>query len=250
MKIISWNVNGLRALHNQNYWNWFLNESPDIFCIQETKASSDQLPDEVKNPNGYFSYFSSSQTRKGYSGVATYTKEKPIKVIEGLGEKRFDEQGRTLTLKFNDFNIINAYVPNGASKTAPLDFKLDYYSKLLDYMNSLNNVILCGDINVAHEEIDIARPKENKNSIGFLLVERERVDEILNNGYIDIFRHFYPDKINAYTYWDMVSRARERNVGWRLDYFFISSSLLPRIKSTSILSNVYGSDHCPILLEL
>lgn len=207
MNVISWNVNGIRAIHRKGNWTWFEETRPDIFCVQETKASPDQLAPEVSNPEGYFAYFSSSQIRKGYSGVAVYSKIKPNKWQEGIGVKKFDEQGRILTLFFDDFVLINVYVPNGNSKTAPLDFKLEFYETLLKYMDNLraegHKIVMTGDINVAHEEIDLARPRENSTRIGFLPEERAWIDEYLADGYIDAFRNFYPNKIGAYSYWDM-----------------------------------------------
>jgi len=254
MKIVGWNVNGLRAVHRKGNWSWFEETQPDILCLQETKASPDQLAPEVSNPEGYFSYFSSSQTRKGYSGVAVYSKVEPKEWNEGIGIKKYDEQGRILTLVFEEFVLINVYVPNGNSKTAPLDFKLEFYEELLKYMDGFrakgHKVIMTGDINVAHEEIDLARPKENSKRIGFLPEERAWIDEYLAAGYVDAFRNFYPEKIDVYSYWDVQSRARDRNVGWRIDYFFVSQDLLSKTKTSEVLSDVYGSDHCPIYLEL
>ncbi len=254
MRIIGWNVNGIRAVHRKGNWDWFEQIKPDIFCVQETKASPDQLAPEVSNPQGYFAYFSSSEVRKGYSGVAVYSKIEPNEWSEGIGIKKYDEQGRILTLVYDEFVLINVYVPNGNSKTASLDFKLEFYEELLKYMDTYrgkgHKVIMTGDINVAHEEIDLARPKENSKRIGFLPEERAWIDEYIASGYVDVFRSFNPEKTGAYSYWDMKSHARERNIGWRIDYFFVSQDLLPKIKKSEILSEVYGSDHCPISLEL
>jgi len=253
MLIIGWNVNGIRAVHRKGNWSWFENAQPDIFCVQETKASPEQLPEEVRSPAGYQSYFSSSQIRKGYSGVAVYSKEEPKEWREGIGIEKFDEQGRILTLHFEKFILINAYVPNGNSATASLDFKLEFYEELLNYMNKLHAdspIILTGDINVAHEEIDLARPKENEKNIGFLPEERAWIDEYIQAGYADTFRTMNPNKVDAYSYWDLKSGARERNVGWRIDYFFASQDILPKIKKSEILSDVYGSDHCPISITI
>ena len=252
-KIIGWNVNGIRAIHRKGHWHELLALDGDIFCIQETKASPEQLPEEMQNPEGYHAYFSSSRTRKGYSGVAVYSKEEPIEWSEGLGIEKFDEQGRILTLHFKDFVLVNVYVPNGNSKTAPLDFKLEFYEKLLEYMNELHKdkpVVMTGDINVAHEEIDLACPKENVKNIGFLPEERAWIDEYIQAGFADVFRSMHPHAEGAYSYWDLKSGARERNVGWRIDYFFASPTLMGKIKKSEILSDVYGSDHCPISIEL
>ncbi|PIP86932.1 exodeoxyribonuclease III [Candidatus Campbellbacteria bacterium CG22_combo_CG10-13_8_21_14_all_36_13] len=253
IKIIGWNVNGIRAVHRKGNWSWFESIQPDIFCVQETKASPEQLPEEVKNPDGYHSYFSSSQIRKGYSGVAVYSRIEPLEWREGIGVEKFDEQGRVLTLHFEKFILINVYVPNGNSQTAPLDFKLEFYEELLNYMNKLRSqspIIMTGDINVAHEEIDLARPKENEKNVGFLPEERAWIDAYIQAGYVDTFRDMNPNKAGAYSYWDLKSGARERNVGWRIDYFFASQEIMPKIKKSEILSDVYGSDHCPISITI
>lgn len=254
MKITSWNVNGLRALHRQGYWDTFLKMDNDIFCFQEIKAEAEQLAPEVQNPEGYFSYFSSSQTKKGYSGVATYTKEKPNKVEYGIGIKEFDQEGRILITHFDKFILFNVYFPNGGGGPVRLKYKLDFYDAFLEYVEKLRKggkkIIFCGDVNTAHEEIDLARPKANEDNTGFLPEERAWLDEVVNHGFIDAFRHFYPDKKDIYTYWDMKTRARDRNVGWRIDYFFVSSNLQGKLKGFETKNKVYGSDHCPIVLEL
>lgn len=254
MKILSWNTNGLRAtLRDDLFFPLFKKYKPDIVCLQETKASPEQLPDEAKNISGYYSFFASSTVKKGYSGVAVYTKESPLKVEYGLGVKRFDEQGRTLVLHFKDFVLINCYFPNGGGGPEKLKYKLDFYDAFLEFADKLSKkkpLIFCGDVNVAHEEIDLSRPKENQTHVGFLPEERAWMDEVITHGYVDVFRHFYPNKTEAYTYWDLYTRARDRNVGWRIDYFFASTKFMPRVKSTKILADWYGSDHCPILLEV
>ena len=256
MNIISWNVNGLRATVKKGALDWLISASPDVLCIQETKVGEDQLSENIRKPEGYVSHFFSSKIKKGYSGVAVYfnEKSKPEKTEYGIGIKKFDEQGRTLTLFYKNFVLVNVYVPNGGSPTADLNYKLEFYDKFLKYIEKLQkkhkNVIFCGDLNVAHEEIDIARPKENKTHIGFLPEERAWIDEVIEHGYIDSFRHFHSEKIGAYTYWDAKTMARDRNVGWRLDYFFVNNEFLKRVKKSEILNDVYGSDHCPILLEI
>ncbi|MCK5095868.1 MAG: exodeoxyribonuclease III [Candidatus Pacebacteria bacterium] len=254
MKIVSWNVNGLRAVHRNGYWEKFLKLDPDIFCLQETKAHPDQLPDEVREVKGYHSFFSWSQVKKGYSGTAIYTREKPLKVKYGMGIKKFDQEGRIVEAHFKDFVLLNVYFPNGGGGPVRLAYKLDFYDEFLMYIQNLRkegkSVIFCGDVNTAHEAIDLARSKENEKNTGFLPIERAWIDEVINAGYTDIFRHFYPNKADAYSYWDMKTRARDRNVGWRIDYFFVSNNLIPRLKSANILDNVYGSDHCPIIIEL
>lgn len=254
MKIISWNVNGVRALERNGHWANFLSLPADIICIQETKASIEQLSDQVASPEGFFTHYYSSTVRKGYSGVAIYSKIEPKKVHYGIGVEKYDEQGRVLALEFDKYIVINVYVPNGNSRTASLDFKLEFYETLLSFMNSFRekglSPIVCGDINVAHEEIDLARPDANKKSIGFLPEERAWIDSYLSDGYIDVFRYIYPDKKDAYTYWDQKSRARDRNVGWRIDYFFIEQKKAKDIVKMKIMSDVEGSDHCPIYLEI
>ncbi len=254
MKLISWNTNGLRATAKQGFFEPLFNDyKPDILCLQETKAEPEQLPEEIRNPKGYFSYFSASKKRKGYSGVAIYSKEKPISVVEDM-DKHLDEEGRILIAEYKEFVLINCYFPNGGGLPERLKYKLEFYDAFLAFIERLRKkkkkIIFCGDVNVAHEEIDIARPKENQDHVGFLPIERAWMDEVIAHGYIDVFRHLYPNKKDAYTYWDTYSRARERNVGWRIDYFFVSPDLLSRIKGTKILDDYYGSDHCPIVLEL
>lgn len=254
MKIISWNTNGIRAtLRDDKFFPLFTTYKPDVLCLQETKADAEQIPEDARTPKGYFSYYASSKVKKGYSGVAVYTKIEPKKVEYGLGVERFDEQGRTLVLHYEDFVLINCYFPNGGGAPEKLQYKLDFYDAFLEFAGKLAKkmpVLVLGDVNVAHEEIDLARPKANETHVGFLPVERAWMDEFLASGFTDVFRHFYPTLEGAYTYWDQFTRARDRNVGWRIDYFLASAKLMPRIKGTKILSDWYGSDHCPILLEL
>ena len=255
MKIISWNTNGLRATVKQGFFTpLFEDERPDILCLQETKTEPQQLPTEVRDISGYFSYFSYSKIKKGYSGVAIYTKEKPRGVFYGMGIKRFDDEGRILVAKYDKFTLLNVYFPNGGQGPDRLKYKLEFYDAFLKFINKLRrkreNIIFCGDVNTAHQEIDLARPKENKENTGFLPVERAWIDKVVKNKFVDVFRHFYPNKKDVYTYWDIKTLARDRNVGWRIDYFFADEKLISKIKSTGMLSNYLGSDHCPILLEL
>lgn len=254
MRIISWNVNGLRANVKKGGFDWFLNESPDIFCIQEVKAESEQLDEGVRQPPGYFSYFDHSKGRKGYSGVAVYSKIEPLKVEYGLGVSDLDQEGRFLALFFSDFVLLNVYFPNGGGGPERLSFKMRYYAAFLKYINKLkksgHEILFCGDVNTAHTEIDLARPKENENNTGFLPEERAWIDQVEADGYADVFRHFYPAVKNKYTYWDMKTFARERNVGWRIDYFFASSGVLVRIDKIKILDEILGSDHCPIEIDM
>src|SRR3989344_8333951 len=261
MNIISWNVNGLRANVKKGGFDWFLQKSPDIYCLQETKVHVDQLEPGVKNPEGYTGYFDHSKGRKGYSGVAIYTKIQPKKVEYELGVPEYDQEGRFISLFFEAHAlgknmpktlVINTYFPNGGGGQERLDYKLCFYDEFLKYTNKYKaqgyEIIFCGDINTAHTEIDLARPKENEKNTGFLPVERAWIDQVINSGYIDIFRQLFPTLKNQYTYWDMKTFARERNVGWRIDYFFITPGLIKHIETTKILNNIIGSDHCPIEL--
>lgn len=254
MRIISWNVNGLRANVKKGGFDWFLNESPDIFCLQEVKAEAEQLEPGIRSPEGYYSYFDHSKGRKGYSGVAVYTKTEPEKVEYGLGSAEFDQEGRFLALFFKDFVLLNIYFPNGGGGPERLEFKLKYYELFLQYIDKLkkngHEIIFCGDVNTAHAEIDLARPKENVDNTGFLPVERAWLDKVVSHGYADVFRHFYPDVKGAYTYWDMKTFARDRNVGWRIDYFFVTPGILAKVDKMKILDQIMGSDHCPIEIDI
>jgi exodeoxyribonuclease-3 len=253
MKILSWNVNGLRAIVKKDKWNQLFELDPDIFCLQETKAHPEQLPDEIRNPKGYHAYFDHSKMRKGYSGVAVYSKIKPEKVEYSIGIDKLDQEGRMLILYFKDFVLLNGYFPNGGEDPARLKYKLEFYDQFLKFIEKLRKqgqkIIFCGDINTAHNEIDLARPKENSDHTGFLRIERDWLDKVTAKGYVDTFRHLHPAEVK-YSWWDMKTFARERNVGWRIDYFFISPDLLPRLKRADILNNVFGSDHCPVTIEL
>lgn len=255
--IISWNVNGLRAVHKKGNLAEVFQMKPDILCIQETKAMPDQLPPELKEPDGYHSYFHFPTIKKGYSGVAIYSKEKPLKVTRDLGIEKYDQEGRLIMAEYKDFILINTYFPNGGGAPERLHYKLNFYDYFLEFINKLSatgqadkhkNIIFCGDVNVAHEPIDLARPKENETHVGFLPIERAWMDKLITHGWVDTFRQFYPDKADVYTYWDMKTFARERNVGWRIDYFFTSPEMAKKVKKVEILSNIYGSDHCPIKL--
>lgn len=257
LKFMCWNVNGIRAWTKKGCFDWVMKQQPDFFCIQETKAHPEQLSEEVVNPKGYFSFFDHSRTRKGYSGVAIYAKEKPEKVEDQItldGLKVPDPEGRFLALHYKHFVLINCYFPNGGGEDHRLQYKLKFYAAFLKYIDKLKrsgkNVIFCGDINAAHTEMDIARPKENADHVGFLPVERAWISKVIEHGFVDTFRHFNPEKKEAYSWWDMKSAARERNVGWRIDYFFVNKELIHKVKKVGIRADVYGSDHCPITLEL
>ena len=254
MKIVSWNVNGLRSLSKNEYWESFLRGTkPDVFCLQETKASPEQLPEALLSPAGFSSFFSSCRIRKGYSGVALYSKIEPLTVIYGMGIEEFDQEGRIIGAEFEDFWVLNAYFPNGGQGAERLNYKMRFYDAFLAFAEKLRKqkpVIFCGDVNTAHEEIDLARPKENEENTGFLPEERAWIDEVISAGYIDSFRHFHLNTKNAYTYWDLKTRARDRNVGWRIDYFFIASELIKRVKKAEIQNEIYGSDHCPLSITV
>lgn len=254
MRIISWNVNGLRAVAKKGFLEWLARESPDIMCLQETKADPEQLPDEVRHISTYAAFFSSSKTKKGYSGVAIYTKRAPDDVRYGMGVKRFDDEGRIIEADFGNLTLLNVYFPNGGGGPERFRYKLDFYDAFLKHLDAYRargrDVVFCGDVNTAHEEIDLARPKENETHTGFLPEERAWLDEVVSHGYADVFRHFFPRKTESYTYWDMKTRARERNVGWRIDYFFVGAETLQRVSRSGIMPEVFGSDHCPIFLDL
>ncbi|MFI5164473.1 MAG: exodeoxyribonuclease III [Bacteroidia bacterium] len=258
MKLISWNVNGLRAIVKKGNFDQIFELDPDIICFQETKAHPEDLPEEVRNPAGYFSHFDHSKGRKGYSGVAVYVKNKyenEIQKVEyGLGVEKYDQEGRFIAIFFPEFVLINCYFPNGGRNPERLEFKLGYYAEFMKYIEKQRKqgkkVIFCGDVNTAHAEIDLAHPKENQKTSGFLPIEREWIDALIKKGYLDTFRLLHPTQKDIYTWWDMKSYARDRNIGWRIDYFFVSEDLKDKIKKAEILDQVLGSDHCPVLLEL
>jgi exodeoxyribonuclease-3 len=252
VKMLSWNVNGIRAALKKGFLDWFAEESPDVLCLQETKASPEQLTGELLEIPGYKAYFSSAD-RKGYSGVALYTKEEPTAVRYGFGVPEFDSEGRILIADYKGFTLINIYYPNGKRSPDRLDYKMRFYAAFQAVVDDLRaqgkRLAICGDVNTAHKEIDISRPKENEKISGFLPMEREWMDQFLSSGYIDTFRMFNQDP-NNYTWWDQMTRARERNVGWRIDYFFVDESLRNHVTNAWIMPEVLGSDHCPIGLEI
>ena len=252
MKILSWNVNGLRAVHKKGFIEWLQSESPDILCIQETKAAREQLPRALKSIEGYHAYFCEAK-KKGYSGVAIYTKIKPKIVEYGFGISKFDSEGRILIADYDDFVLLNIYFPNGKMSDERLTYKLEFYDALLDYANKLKeddkNVVICGDLNTAHKEIDIARPKANEKNSGFLPIERAWIDKFLSQGYIDTLRMFNKNP-DQYTWWSYRGGARSRNVGWRLDYFFVNEEFKDKVKFAYILPEVMGSDHCPVGVDI
>ncbi len=252
MKIISWNINGLRAIQKKGFLNWLYKESPDIIGLQEVKAKADQLPQELLTPKNYYGYINSAD-RPGYSGTALYSKVKPLHISYGFDIHRFDSEGRIISADFGDFIFLNIYFPNGKSGNIRLKYKMDFYEAALAYFDSLvkkgKHLIITGDVNTAHKPIDLARPKENEDISGFLPIERAWMDKLVFHGYIDCFREFNPEP-NNYTWWSQRSGARSRNVGWRIDYFFVSANFRSHIKNCYHLTDVTGSDHCPIVLEI
>lgn len=253
MKLISWNVNGIRAAHKKGALTELFSMNGDIVCVQETKATREQLGEDITSPEGYTSYFDSSKVRKGYSGVAMYTKVEPEDVLYGLGKDEYDEEGRCLTLCFKDLAVVTAYFPNGGRDEEHFQFKLRYYDMFLQHVQKLEKkygaVIFCGDLNVAHNEIDLARPKENSKQIGFLPVERAWVDRVETAGFVDTFRTLHKDEVK-YSWWDQKTFSRDRNVGWRIDYVFVSKSLIHKVEIANIMTDVMGSDHAPCVAEI
>jgi len=248
MKILSWNVNGIRAAVNKGFLEWLGRENPDILCIQETKARPEQLDEKLNNAEDYHTYWAYPE-RKGYSGVALFSREKPIAVFNNFGDIEIDPEGRIIIAEYPRFILANIYFPNGKQNNERFQYKMNFYDAFLTYIDRLKHqdrkTIVCGDVNTAHKEIDLAHPKENSKVSGFLPEERAWIDRFIGLGFIDIFRK-YNDKPEQYTWWDMKSRARERNIGWRIDYFFISSNLEPSVTDAYIMPDVPGSDHCPI----
>jgi exodeoxyribonuclease-3 len=253
MRITTWNVNGLRALLNKGGWDWVRKYSPDVVCLQEIKARENQLSaDQLANFGDYQTFWNSAE-RPGYSGVLTFLKDAGIENEKGIGIKKFDVEGRVIQSKFKDFRLFNIYFPNGGRDHSRVPFKLEFYFELLEYCNKLHQdgekIIITGDFNTAHQEIDLKNHKSNHKTTGFLPEEREWVTKYLENGFVDAFRELYPDK-EQYSWWSFRSNARARNVGWRLDYFLVSESLMPSVKDVVIHDEVMGSDHCPVTLVL
>ena len=249
MKLISWNVNGLRAVVNKGFYENFAKLNGDVFCIQETKMQEGQL--EVKL-DGYKKYFNSA-IRKGYSGTAVFTKIKPLNVTYGIGIKEHDTEGRVITIEFEKFYLVNCYTPNAQRELTRLDYRMIWEKDFRNYLKKINNikpVILCGDLNVAHNEIDLKNPKSNKGNAGFTNEEREQMTNLLNSGFVDTFRYLYPDKENEYSWWSYMGNAREKNIGWRIDYFIVSENIKDKIQDVKIHQNIFGSDHCPVELDI
>ena len=253
--LISWNVNGLRAAGRKGFIDWMQQGKYPIVGVQETKVSHpDQLDEELRNPDGYTSYFHSSTEKKGYSGVGIYTKIKPLSVKTFFGNTLLSREGRVIEMEFREFRLLNVYFPNGGSGEFRLQYKLEFYEEFLHYICHLKKqggkpLVICGDVNTAHEEIDLARPKENTNTSGFMEIERQWVSRLVEAGFIDTFRLLNQETVK-YSWWDMKTRARERNVGWRIDYFFVEDRLRLNVKDAFILDDVPGSDHAPVGLML
>ena len=249
MKLISWNVNGLRAVLNKGFMNFFNEVQADIFCIQETKMQEGQVTLELP---GYEQYWNSAE-RKGYSGTAIFTKVKPVSVTYGIGIEEHDKEGRIITLEFEKFYLVNCYTPNSKRELERLDYRQVWEEEMRKYLKKLDTikpVIYCGDLNVAHQEIDLKNPKTNTHNAGFTMEERTKMTKLLSVGFIDTFRYLYPEKENAYSWWSYMGHAREKNVGWRIDYFIVSDRVKQYVEEASIYDQVMGSDHCPIGLEI
>ncbi|HLW32171.1 MAG TPA: exodeoxyribonuclease III [Aequorivita sp.] len=252
MKIISWNINGIRAITKKDFFEDFSKMEPDVLCLQETKAQDGEVEKALSPLKNYHHYYNSAD-RKGYSGVAVLSKVKPLSVTYDMGIEEHDQEGRVICAEFDTFYLVNVYVPNSGQELVRLDYRQQWDTDFRNYLSNLKEtkpVILCGDLNVAHQAIDLKNDKANYNkTAGYTQVEIDGMDHLLNAGFVDSFRHFYPDTV-AYTYWSYRFKARERNTGWRLDYFLVSNSILDKVNKVEILSEYYGSDHCPIKLEL
>ena len=249
MKLISWNVNGLRAVLNKGFIDFFNQIDADIFCLQETKMQEGQV---TLNLEGYYQYWNSA-VKKGYSGTAIFSKMKPINVSYGIGIEEHDQEGRIITLEFEKFYLVNCYTPNSKRELERLDYRVIWEDEIRKYLKKLNEskpVIYCGDLNVAHKEIDLKNPKTNHYSAGFTDEERNKMTELLESGFTDSFRYLYPDKENAYSWWSYMMKAREKNIGWRIDYFIVSKDIEKNIKESYIFSDIMGSDHCPVGLDI
>jgi exodeoxyribonuclease-3 len=249
MKLISWNVNGIRACVKKGFLEYFNEIDADIFCLQETKLQEGQINLELEGYHQYWNY----AVKKGYSGTAVFTKIRPLSVAYGIGIDEHDQEGRVITLEFEDFYLVNVYTPNSQRGLTRLDYRMVWEDDFKDYLKKLEDtkpVILCGDLNVAHREIDLKNPKTNRKNAGFTDEERGKMTELLGAGFIDTFRYFYPDKEDAYTWWSYMAKSRERNVGWRIDYFIVSKELKTKLKDAEIHADIMGSDHCPVALEI
>jgi exodeoxyribonuclease-3 len=252
--LVSWNVNGVRAIYKKGFMDWLAEASPDILCLQETRAEAHQIPADLREPAGYHAYWNHSIRKKGYSGTGLLTRQEPDKIIFGLGVPEFDQEGRTIIAHYPDFTLVNCYFPNGSRDHSRVPFKMAFYDAFLTKMEAMRaegrNIIFCGDVNTAHKPIDLTHPRPNEKTTGVLPEERAWLDQVVAAGYVDAFRHFYPDRAEMYTWWSMPTRARERNVGWRIDYFFVAQEFMHRVTDAMIFSDVMGSDHCPVGITL
>jgi exodeoxyribonuclease-3 len=253
LTLLSWNVNGIRAVHQKGFLTWLQQTAPDILCLQETKAEEAQLPPELAHPPGYHAYWHSA-AKKGYSGTALLSRQAPLSVQFGLGLPEFDQEGRTIIAQYPTFTLINCYFPNGSRDHSRVPFKMAFYEAFLHKCEALRKqgqtVLFCGDVNTAHREIDLAHPKANQKTTGFLPEERAWLDQLIEAGYVDTFRHFYPDLAGQYSWWSMVTQSRARNIGWRLDYFFVAAEGLEWVEDAFIWPEVMGSDHCPVGIKM
>ena len=253
MKLISWNVNGLRAVVNKGFKEFFKEIDADIFCIQETKMQEAQLDENILEIfEGYNAYWNSAE-KKGYSGTAIFTKQKPLNVTYGIGKEEHDKEGRVITLEFEKFYIVNIYTPNSKRELERLDYRQLWEDEIRAYLLKLKenkSVVICGDLNVAHTEIDLKNPKTNRKNAGFTDEERAKMTELLNAGFVDTYRYKYPEVEGKYSWWSYMFHAREKNAGWRIDYFIVSENLKDKIEDAKILDDIYGSDHCPVELDL
>lgn len=249
--IFSWNINGLRAIYKRGFLNWLIENNPYILCLQETRIMKDEIPMELVRPQGYHAFWNCSQIA-GYSGTAIFTKELPIRVENHVGIKKFDEESRMLLAEYNDFILINCYSPNGRPDNSRVNFKVEFFDALLELCKKLiekKDIIVCGDLNVAHNELDLSDPKSNINKSGFLRIERNCLDKFIDNGFFDVFRNFYPNVKGRYTWWNRAGDFKARNFGWRFDYFFASNGAMEKINSSEIFRDVDLSDHCPISIN-
>lgn len=249
MKLISWNVNGLRAVYKKGFEDFFNTISADIFCIQETKMQEGQFEFELPG----YSIYMNSAVKKGYSGTAVFTKIKPINVTYGIGIEEHDQEGRVITLEFDKFFLIDVYTPNSQRELTRLEYRMKWEDDFKNYLKKLEKtkpIIMCGDLNVAHNEIDLRNPKQNRKNAGFTDEERNKMTKLLEAGFVDTYRYLYPNQENAYTWWSYMANARDKNIGWRIDYFIISNKLKDKIKDAKIYSDIMGSDHCPVGLEI
>ncbi len=249
MKLVSWNVNGIRACVGKGFIDYFTNVDADVFCLQETKLQQGQINLDLSGYHQYWNY----AVKKGYSGTAVFSKIEPVSVQYGIGREEYDSEGRAITVEYDDFYLINIYTPNSQRDLARLEYRMAWEDLLREYLLHLAEkkpVIVCGDMNVAHQEIDLKNPKSNMKNSGFTSEERGKMTDLLESGFVDSFRYIYPEKENAYSWWSYMNKVRERNIGWRIDYFLVSESVKESIKDSQIHTEVFGSDHCPVMLEI